>query len=126
MRQTVLVIEDDADVGTVLADALQLEKYLVERATTLSEAFAILAANPCDLVLTDSLSPLWDDRALSHVRQIVKAAGVAPVVMVTGHSAAAEPSQRPEGLAGLILKPFDVNELLDIVRRLTSRPSRVR
>ena len=72
------------------------------------------------VVLTD-LGPRYDPaRGRAAVRRLHERWPHAPVIVLTAHRAAAEELDQL-GADALILKPFDVEDLTDAVRRLIAR-----
>ncbi|MBI1200413.1 MAG: response regulator [Phenylobacterium sp.] len=83
-RVLLLVEDNPADAETVrtLLNEADSDLYRVEHAGRLSEAVAILKAEPVDVVLLDLNLP--DCTGLDSVRAVHEAAGGAPIVVLTG------------------------------------------
>jgi signal transduction histidine kinase/CheY-like chemotaxis protein len=119
--ETVLVVEDEADVRIVLTRTLEARGYKVMVA---GDAEAALRAarthdGPLDLLVCDVVLPDADGRLLARridsLRPELRGA-----VFVSGHLASAA-GPEPPGLGErqtLLAKPFDAAELLDAVRRI--------
>jgi len=113
-----LVIDDDAGIREVIADALQLEGIDVVPARGGDEAIAALDAG-ChpDVVLLDLLMPgISGERLLPMLRQH-PAAGEVPVLIM---SASPERLARIEGADARLPKPFHLDVLLETIDRLCS------
>jgi hemerythrin-like metal-binding protein len=113
-----LVIDDDAGIREVIADALQLEGIDVVPARGGAEAIAALDAG-CrpDVVLLDLLMPgISGERLLPMLRQH-PAAGAVPVLIM---SASPERLARIEGADARLPKPFHLDMLLETIDRLCS------
>ncbi|MDQ2935225.1 MAG: response regulator [Chloroflexota bacterium] len=124
--RSVLVVDDDEDVGEVIAAVLSDEGY---SATTLSdvsvESFrtAIGQLEP-DLILLDGAGrdeygEGWLEAALIHLRH-----RPIPVIMLTGHSmdaneAKAGGTERAQAaaFAAVLLKPFNLDRLIEVVSK---------
>lgn len=118
-RGTVLVIEDDATVGTLLVRQLEREGYLVERAATGEQALASMELWLPDVVLSDLQLPGIDGFEVCRRIKREAATRLIPVVLITGLGAR---HHRLEGIrAGaddFLSKPYDVQELTARVQSL--------
>jgi two-component system response regulator MprA len=107
--RSVLVVEDDPAILDLLADALADEGYRVRRAVDGVEALEAVRADPPDLVVADVHMPRLDGGQL--VRRLRE--WNLPVILLS-----ADPNwARTPGVA-FIQKPFDLDHLLTVVRRL--------
>jgi len=120
-RPTILVADDDAAIAAVVRDALEDEGYRVVVSPTHEQTLLALAAIQCALVLADTeASPVADDDP-AHWRSVEEARVAArgtPVVIFSAHPPTAFKGYRERGFAGLVSKPFDLDELLGTVRDL--------
>ncbi len=108
-----LVIDDDNDLRLFLQELLTEESYVVDVGATLSEALALIDTRVYHLIITDLLAHSSTD-PLRSALAILGRAQPTPVAALTGWNiSAAEVTH--SGLARLILKPFDINELLTTV-----------
>jgi len=115
-----LVVDDDSDLRLFLQDLLTEEGYDVDVGATLDEALALIDTHVYHLILTDLLTHTLSDplRSAATVRQ---AAHPTPIVALTGWNiTAADVAQA--GLARLISKPFDLDELLDAIASCLETP----
>jgi DNA-binding response OmpR family regulator len=110
-----VIIVRDADERDLLVEVLD-EVNLEAIAETVIPSGVI---DP-SVVLTD-LGPRYDPtKARAAVRRLRERWPQAPVILLTSHRAAAdEPDQL--GADALVQKPFDLEDLTNAVRRLTSR-----
>jgi DNA-binding response OmpR family regulator len=108
----ILLVEDDADLLSVLVQVLEQEGYRVSAAATRAEARAILAQGGINLIVADSVlrGGNGDDVARAATRQGL------PVIMISGE---------PERIARLsggsdpfLQKPFHAAELIALVKRV--------
>lgn len=113
-----LVVEDERLIRDLLRDHLRLAGYDVETASNGREGLAILDAWPPDLILLDLHMPEMNGWQFRRQQQKRDDLAAIPVVLIT---AAANPAIQQEVLsaAGLITKPFDPDEVIDMVERLT-------
>jgi two-component system OmpR family response regulator len=119
---SILLVEDDRDIGTLLADFLVREAFAVEVAqdgAAVDRAFA--RAKP-DLVILDLMLPGED--GLSICRRL-RARSAVPIIMLTAKS---EDVDRIVGLElgadDYLGKPFNPRELLARIRAILRRTER--
>jgi DNA-binding response OmpR family regulator len=112
---TILIVEDDADIGSVLRRGFSAESYDVELVGDGEQALVVATGKPLCAIILDVMLP---GRSGIEVCKALRAAGqTAPIIMLSAKSSV---SERTEGLmAGAddyLVKPFDFEELLARVR----------
>jgi CheY-like chemotaxis protein len=105
----VLLVEDDHDLRTALAEVLDDEGYDVWQAENGREALEALRARPASVVLLDLMMPVmsgWEflaalrrDPGFHRVRVVVVTASLDP----------------PPGAYAYLSKPFELRELLAVI-----------
>lgn len=117
----ILVAEDEDIIRETVADVLARCGAIPVPARDGNEAVALLALEPFDLVLSDIKMP---HKTGYEVFSAAKArAPDLPVILITGFGYDPEHSivrATREGLAGVLFKPFKVEQLLTDVRRALS------
>jgi DNA-binding response OmpR family regulator len=109
-RQTVLVVEDDAMLRGILAQALADEGYAVLTADDGEPALAISSTLRLDLVVTDLLLPVMDGLELAD--RLARLDAPPPVLFISGVI-----SKR--NVPGPVLaKPFGPSAFLEQVARM--------
>jgi CheY-like chemotaxis protein len=110
----VLLVDDDEDLRDSIGDLLRQKGYVVETAEDGSAALATLArtAAPC-IVLLDLVMPGMDGWKFLAVVQADPTMSSIPIVIASAHAA----THPPIGIAGVLHKPFDLDELFDVVAR---------
>ena len=116
MTQSVLIVDDEFGLADITADLLTEAGYDVALAINGKLGLESLAVRRADIVITDLMMPVIDgpemirrmraDPALSHI----------PAILMT-----ALPEAVPSGNAlhdAVLVKPFSIAELLDVIRRL--------
>ena len=116
----VLLVEDDAMIGTAVQNALRDASYAVDWVVDGDMALLSLAALHYELVLLDLGLPRKDGMT---VLQTLRSAGnTVPVLVLTARDATED---RVAGLDGgaddYLVKPFEFSELLARMRALTRR-----
>ena len=112
--KSILLVEDDRDIGTLLADFLVREAFAVEVAQDGAAVDRALARVKPDLVILDIMLPGED--GLSICRRL-RARSAVPIIMLTAKS---EDVDRIVGLElgadDYLGKPFNPRELLARIR----------
>lgn len=114
-RARVLVVDDDEDIRQVLSMVLVQGGYDVSAAGDGKEALDLLERQPVDLVLLDMKMPVMDGWAFAkELRR--RRATPPPIVSVTAAGDARKWAEEI-GADGVVAKPFDLDELLELIRR---------
>jgi DNA-binding response OmpR family regulator len=110
----VLIIEDDPALSVLLRQVLEDEGHRAVVASTMGEAAEAIRSEPVELVLADLLEfdLLSGPGSVEALRAL---AGGRPVLLCTGQPEARNLAALP-GLAGVLGKPFDLDELLTCVQ----------
>jgi two-component system, OmpR family, response regulator MprA len=116
---TILVVDDDPHILSVISRGLHFEGYDVQVASDGAEALRIARSAPAHLVVLDIMLPGMD--GLEVCRRLRRGTN-APILMLTARDAV------PDRIAGLdsgaddyLIKPFDFDELLARIRALLRR-----
>jgi DNA-binding response OmpR family regulator len=117
-RATILVVDDDADLASILQMMLVHGGYDVHVATSGQDALNWLNVNRPDLILLDLMMPdISGFTILRKMRASDRHASM-PIVVLT---AKADPKTRDEtrdaGASEFLTKPINAQSLLDHVRR---------
>lgn len=112
----VLLVEDDFLIREALVDLLRDDGIEVLVAASGDEALGICAASAFDLLITDIRMPGrtngWD--LAEHCRS---SRPELPVIYMTGYS---DVSARPVPGSIMLRKPFDIEKIAAIIRKLAS------
>jgi PAS domain S-box-containing protein len=115
-HETVLLVEDELPVRTSTRRLLQRHGYRVLEAAHGADALRLLRERPGEVavVLTDLRMPEMGGRELvAHLRA---AAPALPVVYVSGYTDAEVPEGEPLDGVPLLLKPYEAEDLLRLLR----------
>lgn len=117
IKQRVLVIEDDPDIGRMLKMILKYQGYAVTLLEHPGPADEIVPQNDPDLIVMDMLlsgangadicSFLKKDKNTSHI----------PIVMISAHPNAGELCMQA-GADDFVAKPFEIDILLNKIKGL--------
>jgi DNA-binding response OmpR family regulator len=120
---SILVVEDDLDLGRLLVRELEAAGYRVRHAPDGTTALRLFAGEPPDALVLDWMLPDFD--GLEVLRRLRRTSAV-PVLMLT---ARAEEVDRVVGLEvgadDYLTKPFGMRELIARVRALLRRQARL-
>jgi two-component system, response regulator, stage 0 sporulation protein F len=114
MSATILVVDDRTGIRKLLQEVLQGAGYHVLTAGGGTEALALLGSNHIDLVLLDMKMSGMD--GLETLTQLKRISSRAIILIMTAYEeleVLKEAARR--GAAGYISKPFDIEELKDII-----------
>jgi CheY-like chemotaxis protein len=118
-NETILVVEDDTDVRTYLAETLRALKYSVVTASSAQNALMILVQDVyrIDLMLTDVVMPGLNGRELGRRAQALRSG--LPVLYMTGYSrnAVVHQGRLDEGVE-LLQKPVSEQQLASRIRAM--------
>jgi DNA-binding response OmpR family regulator len=119
MKQTILVVDDEADICTSLQDRLTIEGYKVLTASDGRKGLQVYHDHLIDLVITDVLMPELD--GLEVVRTLRRLASAIPIIAMSGGANRdldflVEATEF--GATRTISKPFRVEELVVMVHDL--------
>jgi two-component system OmpR family response regulator len=116
----VLVVEDEPDLVTVLAQALREDGYAVDTATDGADGLFKARGVPYDAIVLDLMLPRMD--GLTVLRELRGAGRTTPVLVLTARDALQD---RVKGLDGgaddYLTKPFELAELAARLRALIRR-----
>lgn len=116
--ETVLLVEDQDQIRSLLARQLERSGFDVIEACNGYEALALWNDDPdaIDVVVSDVVMPVMDGPTM--VERIRQERPGLPVVFVSGYPGAADPSERATPLpeARLLRKPFAAAELVAAIR----------
>ena len=117
---TVLVIDDDRELASILADFLQGRGYVVLVAHSCAAARRILAGATISVVLLDLRLP--DVDGVDFMRQILTHESAPGVVVLTGHATIDSAAAAVEaGAAGYLLKPVPLEGVAAVIKRVIER-----
>lgn len=110
----ILLIDDEVEFAATLAERLTLRGYTAIVAPDGEEGLARLEHDRFDFVLLDMLLP--GIRGLDVLHRIRQTWPDLPVILLTGNATAKGGIQgMKEGARGYLMKPVDLQELLDLI-----------
>jgi DNA-binding response OmpR family regulator len=116
-RSPVLVVDDDLDSRTLLELALSTAGYPVVSAANGLEALAIARRFHPAVILLDLMMPVMDGYAFRAAQLLEAELATIPVICVSGRHDAAKAARELQ-LADCLVKPFELDAIVDRVRAL--------
>ena len=118
-KRRILVVDDDSGIREVLVECLEGEGYDVADARNGAEGLERLRGHRPHVILVDLLMPVMNGRQfIAHLRADAATQAI-PVLLMTGSNELL--GRPPAGADALLPKPFELEELLDLVRRYGAR-----
>jgi two-component system chemotaxis response regulator CheY len=115
----ILVVDDDAEIRSVVGEILDYAGYLVISAANGRAALDLVRTHRPDLILLDMRMPIMDGWAFASELAQQKL-NVPVVVMTAARDAAASAAQI--GASASLAKPFDLDQVLAVVGRFCLPP----
>ena len=116
--KTILVVDDDEAIRTLLQEELEDEGYKVLIATNARDALKMVAAEPLDLVVLDIRMPGMD--GLEALPRILGIKEGLPVIMNTAYSQYQD-SFMSWAADAYVVKSSDLTELKEKVKELVNK-----
>ncbi|NOK21222.1 response regulator [Corallococcus carmarthensis] len=118
----VLVVDDDPDILEALSEILEAEGFEIRRARNGKEALERLDPDPPDLILLDLMMPVMDGWEFAQrMRQKPPAVAGIPLIVLSADRNVGSKA-KDIGAVGHLAKPFELNDLLSMVRQSLSPP----
>ena len=118
-RGTLLLVDDELKIRRMLGQALRSEGHEVLEADSVREAQRVLGERSVDVLICDNLMP--DLTGLDFIRELVGSTPEAErpqILMMTAHATIESAIEAMKlGALDYLQKPFEVEELLVVVRR---------
>jgi PAS domain S-box-containing protein len=122
----VLIVDDETDSRTLMAELLELHGMKVATAGSADEAIAAMDASVPDLVLSDIGMPIKDGYSLMQkIRQrSPERGGKVLAAALTGYGSQADRERAEKaGFQSVIVKPFDGDQIIEHIRNLLAAHS---
>ena len=120
--KNILVVEDDADIGSLLRFSFENTGFSVVESKSAEAAMQILSAQQTDLVIIDWMLPGMDGLDLTRTLRNRADTKKIPIIMLTARSEEADAIQGfDSGVDDYVTKPFSPRELVARVNALLRR-----
>lgn len=113
-----LIVEDQPEIGDLLAQILQPLGFQTYHASNGVEAVRLATALSPDLVTLDLNLPVRDGHSVLRDFAANALTSQIPVIVISAYTGQLRPTAQ---VVGVLQKPFDVQDLLDAVARVAYR-----
>jgi len=115
-RTKVLLVDDEVEFASALAERLQMRNYDAQAVYSAEDAITVARSNPPEVMLLDLKMPVMSGlEVLKYVKQYIPSI---EVIMLTGHGAVDEGVVGvKEGAVDYAMKPIDIKELIDKIEK---------
>jgi two-component system chemotaxis response regulator CheY len=119
MAKTILAVDDSSSLRQMVAFSLKAAGYLVVEAVDGQDGLDKARQQTVDLVLTDQNMPRMDGLALIKQLRALPTYQKVPILMLTTESSDEMKSKgRAAGANGWLVKPFDPQRLIEVVKKV--------
>lgn len=119
MAKTILAVDDSASIRQMVSFTLKSAGYDVVEAVDGMDGLEKAKARSVNLVLTDQNMPRMDGLTLVRNLRAMPDYKTAPILVLTTESSDAIKAQgRAAGATGWMVKPFDPQRLIDVVKKV--------
>jgi len=111
----ILIVDDEADLASTLAERLELRGFQVTAVTSGAEALDVVSANRFSVLILDVKMP--GIGGLELMTRIKQEQPDLPVILFTGHSSLADAQKGiEEGAFAYLQKPIKIDKLVETVK----------
>ncbi len=114
----ILIADDDISIAELLTQALSEEGYETYKAVQSLRFYDAVRQHKPDLILLDLMMPYLEGRDELMLLKMDEATANIPVIVITAHAEAKQEEEeyRRLGVSAMLLKPFDLERLLQLIR----------
>ncbi|HEY3433934.1 MAG TPA: response regulator [Rhodocyclaceae bacterium] len=119
MAKTILAVDDSASLRQMVSFTLKSSGYEVIEAVDGQDGLDKAKARTVNLILTDQNMPRMDGLTLIRNLRALPQYKTTPILMLTTESSDAMKQQgRAAGATGWLVKPFDPQKLIEVVKKV--------
>ncbi|MBK1722870.1 response regulator [Thiocystis violacea] len=119
MAKTILTVDDSPSIRQMVSFTLKDAGYSVSEAVDGQDGLDKARSGSFNLIFTDQNMPRMDGLTLIKQLRAMPQYKTTPILMLTTESSDAMKSQgRAAGATGWLVKPFDPQKLMDVVRKV--------
>jgi len=119
MAKTILAVDDSASIRQMVSFTLKSAGYEVIEAVDGMDGLEKAKSRSVNLILTDQNMPRMDGLTLIRSLRSQPQYKATPILMLTTESSDAMKTQgRAAGATGWLVKPFDPQKLIEVVRKV--------
>ena len=119
MSKTILAVDDSASIRQMVAFTLKSSGYEVVEAIDGMDGLEKARSKSFNLILTDQNMPRMDGLTLIKNLRALPQYKTVPILMLTTESSDAMKQQgKAAGATGWLVKPFDPQKLIEVVKKV--------
>lgn len=119
MAKTILAVDDSASLRQMVSFTLKSSGYEVIEAVDGQDGLDKAKSKTVNLILTDQNMPRMDGLTLIRSLRALPQYKTTPILMLTTESSDAMKQQgRAAGATGWLVKPFDPQKLIEVVKKV--------
>jgi len=119
MSKSILIVDDSASIRQMLGFTLRAAGYEVDEAVDGKDGLGKAQRKAYQLVFTDQNMPNMDGLTLLQTIRATPQYKSVPILMLTTESSEAMKAQgRAAGATGWLVKPFDPQKLIEVVKKV--------
>lgn len=119
MSKSILVVDDSASIRQMVSFTLKSAGYEITEAVDGMDGLDKAKGKTFNLVLTDQNMPRMDGLTLIKSLRAMAQYKTTPILMLTTESSDAMKSQgKAAGATGWLVKPFDPQKLIEVVKKV--------
>ncbi|MDB6062991.1 MAG: response regulator [Verrucomicrobiaceae bacterium] len=119
MAKKILIVDDSPSIRQMVSFTLTTAGYQIDEAADGKQGLTKAQAGSYGLIFTDQNMPVMDGLTMIRSLRALPAYKTVPILMLTTESGDEMKSQgRAAGASGWLVKPFDPQKLLDVVKRV--------
>jgi len=119
VAKTILAVDDSASIRQMVSFTLKSAGYDVVEAIDGQDGLDKAKAKSINLILTDQNMPRMDGLTLvKSLRKLPQYASTPILILTTESSDAMKSQGRAAGATGWLVKPFDPQKLIEVVRKV--------
>lgn len=119
MAKTILAVDDSASIRQMVSFTLKSAGYDIVEASDGMEGLEKARTKIFNLILTDQNMPRMDGLTLTKSLRAMPQYASTPILMLTTESSDTMKAQgRAAGATGWLVKPFDPQKLIEVVRKV--------
>ncbi len=116
---SILAVDDSASMRQMVSFTLKSAGYNVVEAVDGQDAYEKAQGRSFDLVLTDQNMPRMDGISLTKKLRETPQFKTTPILMLTTESSdQMKQAGRAAGATGWLVKPFDPNKLIEVIKKV--------
>lgn len=119
MNKKILIVDDDLAILEAISIALELENYKTKLLTNGDEVLSVSKDYKPDAILLDILLSGEDGRNIAKILKADEETCNIPIIIMSAHPTAKQ-TIKEIGVNDFIAKPFDLDKLLDTLKKHTT------